>query len=359
MMLARLLDRLDEKKLYPVVVTLIGTGGPVKDKIEAMGIEVYSVNMKSKIELSAFARLYSLIKKVSPDILHTQLYAADILGRIAGKLLKVPVIITSIRNESYGGSFRHRLIKWTERFADRTTFVSKKAAARFAELGVVPREKLKVIYNGLDPNCFYTRLGKQEKQKMREEFKLPKEKVLLLAVGSLTRQKGYPDLFIALKHIYPGYTNWHLMIAGNGPLKEELQANVERLGLEEKVTFLGHFNNISMLMAAADILVLSSLWEGLPGVVMEAMASELPVVATAVGGTPELIEDGINGYLVEPEQPAELAVALKKIIDLTDEEKRAMGKAGRNKVQEKFHVDKMVKAYESLYHECLREKKYL
>jgi len=128
------------------------------------------------------------------------------------------------------------------------------------------------------------------------------------------------------------------------------------LGLAERIIFLGHSNSVPALMAASDALVLSSGWEGLPGVVMEAMASELPVVATNVGGTPELADDGKTVYLVEPANQDEMKEALVKLMSLSDEERKTMGKAGREKVKIEFHLDKMVSEYEQLYCEALNEK---
>lgn len=356
MMLYRLLERLNREVFSPVVVALLKFPGPLQEEIEALGIEVQIVGLRSKLDIFAYYKLYRLIKDLSPVILHTQLFAADILGRVIGRMLKIPVIITSIRNIYYGGFGRNLMIRWTERFADRTTFVSEAAVQRFGKLKIVPAEKAQVIYNGLDADSFYCDLSNEDKMRKREELKLPQEGFLLLAVGSLNLQKGYLDLLNALQMIQGVADDLRLVVAGSGPLKKKLRSKAEELGLQEKVIFMGRCDNVPKLMAAADALVLSSLWEGLPGVVLEAMASELPVVATAVGGTPELVLDGETGYLVPAESPEKLAQALEKIIRLPEEQRRSMGKAGLSRVKEHFHVDKMVKAYEELYYECLQEK---
>ena len=354
MMLYRLLKELDRNSFSPTVVALLNLSGPLKEKIEALDVPVYITGPRSKLDLLALLRLFSTLKELAPDILHTQLFAADIMGRLMGKLLKVPVVISSVRNTYYGGRGRNLLIKLTERFADRTTFVCRAAAERFSEKGIVPAEKAQVIYNGLDPSCYLQGLDRVAKQGKREELGLPGQGFLLLAVGSLSRQKGYDDLLAALSLLQEKKeAGWQLAVAGSGPLGGELRALVEELNLKQKVLFLGRRDDVPELMAAADALVLSSRWEGLPGVVLEAMAAELPVVATEVGGTPELIVDGETGFLVPAAAPQELAEALEKLFSLLPEDLQRHGQAGRCRVEAHFTVEQMVRAYQDLYFRVL------
>ncbi len=355
MMLYRLLTRLDRNKFEPEVVALLSLPGPIKAKIEAAGIPVQIIGFKSKSDLCSIIRLYKLLKARQPHILHTQLFAADIIGRILGRLLGIPVIISSIRNEYYGGWPRDMLIKWTERFAMRTTVVSEAAAKRFIKDRVIPARKLAVIYNGIEPAMFSAAMSKEDKNRLRKELNLPVDTFLLLAVGSLTTQKGYLDLLRAIASMQGLPTAFNLVIAGSGPLENLLKSLAAELDLLGKVQFIGHSDDVPRLMAAADALVLTSLWEGLPGVVMEAMASELPVVATAVGGTPELMVDEITGFLVAPNKPEKISEALKRLILLPESERKAMGREGRRRVQAKFYLDKMVQAFEKIYIDCLRE----
>ena len=356
MMLYRLLERIDRQTFKPAVIALLRFSGPLQEKMEALGVDVHVLGSGAKFELTTILKLYRLLKALAPDILHTQLSIADILGRVMGRLLKVPVIITSIRNTYYGGYWRNLLIKGTEKYADRTTFVCEAAAKRFKALGIVPAKKAQVIYNGLDTGLFYAALSRSGKKKKQEKLGLPSNKFILLAVGSLTEQKSYADLLSAFKKLPINQSQPYLVIAGRGPLDKELKARADYLGIKEEVLFLGRSDHVPELMAAADALVLSSRWEGLPGVVLEAMASELPVVATAVGGTPELVVDGETGYLVPAGAPEALAGSLEKLMGLTEEQLRAMGRAGRKRVEEHFHVDRMVKAYENLYNECMQDK---
>ncbi len=354
MMLYRLLKELDRDTFSPKVIALLKFSGPLEDKIKDLGIEVYIIGLRSKYDLTALPRLYSLLKRLGPDILHAQLFAADILGRIFGRMLRVPLVISSIRNVYYGGRGRNLLIKWTERFAHKTTFVCRAAAERFVAEGVVPGNKAMVIYNGLDLSAYCHGLDRAAKLNKRAELGLPGQGFLLLAVGSLSRQKAYADLLLALSLLKEKeIDDWQLVVAGRGPLKKELLAKSAELGLAQRVSFLGRRDDVPELMAASDALILSSRWEGLPGVVLEAMASELPVVATNAGGTPELVVEGKTGFLVPAAAPRELAGALEKLFSLPAADLRRLGRAGRRRVEDRFTVARMASAYQGLYRKAL------
>lgn len=356
MMLYRLLERIDRNSLRPEVVILLKLSGPLQGKIESLGIKVHSVGVSSKYDLGAVLRLYRILKDLKPDILQTQLFAADILGRLLGKILKIPVVITSIRNIYYGGFSRYLLFRLTDSCADRTTFVSRAALQRFAALRAVDPAKAVLIHNGLNPDLFHRATGRDEKLALRRELNLPEEGNLILAVGSLTQQKGYGVFLKALRLLKIDHYEYTALIVGSGPLKKEIKKEAAELGLEDRVILLGRSDRVPELMAAADLLVLSSLWEGLPGVVLEAMASELPVVATAVGGTPELVVEEENGYLVAPGEAEELAAALAKVLNLPEDLRVKLGRKGRKKVEELFSLDKMVTSYEKLYADMWKEK---
>lgn len=355
MMLYRLLERLDRERYEPVVVALLKIEGPVEEKIRALGISVYILDVRSKFDLGAIFRLYRLLRKLKPNVIQTRLFAADLAGRVLGWLQKVPYVITEIRTVYHGGFGRYLLFKLTEPLADMTLFVSKAAAERFIELKILPPGKARVIYNGLNPGDFPVARGLEDKKRRREELGLPVDGALLLAVGSLTVHKGYSNLLRAIRDL-PGQFAWHLVIAGSGPLADELWSEVRVLGLSEVVTFLGRSDRVPELIAAADLLVLSSMWEGLPGVVMEAMAGALPVVATDVGGTPELVEEGKTGYLVPPNDSEALRIALEKVLSLSEEERLQWGQAGRRRVEKSFSADRMAAGYEAIYRELLDDR---
>lgn len=355
MMLYRLLQGLDRGRFDPEVIVLLDLEGPIRRQIEELNIPVSVLKFKSKLDFAQLVRLARMIREGQPDILHTQLFASDIIGRLLGHLARVPVVITSIRNSYYGGSFRDLALRFTERFADRTTIVSEDAARQFIARRVVPAANLRVIHNGIDPDSFIAGLSLNQKLELRNNLGLPVNSILLLCVGSLTEQKGYSDLFRAFQLISDKWPAANLVIAGGGPLKNNLSTSIAELNLSDRIMMIGRSDQVPRLMAASDIFVLSSLWEGLPGVVMEAMAAGLPVVATAVGGAPELVVEGETGFLVQAGTPKHFALVLEKALSMAEEERQRMGKAGRQRVEEHFNVKRMVKAYEALYEECLHE----
>lgn len=358
-MLYRLLQRLDRSLFEPQVIALLDLEGPLKDKIISLNIPVHVINYSQRGFLNSIVLLHNLLKTLKPDVLHTQLFASDIAGRLIGRITGVPVVITSIRSLFYPGRFRDFLIHVTERLSDRTTIVSNAAYRRFVDKKIIPEEKLIVILSGIDPDCYYHKMNANEKKIFKVKFDLPIEAEILFSAGSLTIQKGHKYLLEAFKIVNEKNDYVILVIAGEGELENELKLLTERLQVADRIIFLGRSDDIPSLLAASDIYISSSIREGLPGSILEAMASELPVVATSVGGTPELVLDGITGFLVPPESPDELAKAIEKVLRLNKEVKHSMGQAGRLRVEEHFHVNRMVREYEDLYLDCLKEKQVM
>jgi len=326
--------------------------GSVAEKIKSEGVQVYSLNMRFKADIGALWRLYLILEKVKPHILHTQLFHANLVGRIIGSIAGVPIIISSIRNTFFGGKMREFLLRWTDRWAVKSTIICQTAGNRMVKNGIVPEAKLIVIYNGIDTKSFDIHTT-QQKAEIQEELGYPSKKALLLAVGRLHKQKGYPYLLESINLLKNQGHPVELAIVGTGEMLPHLEQQVKKLDLEDCVRFLGVRDDVPRLMAIADVFVLSSLWEGLPGVVLEAMASGLPVVSTSVGGAVELVVDGETGFLVPLKDPVAMADAVSHILALSEEDRALMGRAGRNRVEQNFTLDKMVSAYEKLYAECL------
>lgn len=348
MMLYRLVERLDKTK-YDIVVVSIVPLGKVAEKISRLGIKVISLEMKSKLDVLVVIRFIRLLKKNKPMILHCFLFHANLLGRIVGKLVRVPVIISSIRSINIGGGIREKALKYTDVFSDATTTVSHVAAEHIIRNGIVSEDKLRVIYNGIDVSL----IGNKRNDNNRRETNGP---FLLITVGRLHESKGYPFLIQSASILKEKGYKFKWLIAGDGELKPTLEQLVTDYNIEDSITLLGLRDDVPQLLCSSDIFVLSSLWEGLPGVIIEAMAAGLPVVATNVGGTPELVEDGINGFLVPPANPTMMADAIEKLFKMSEEGRRKMGEMGREIVKEKFTVDKMVSNHEQLYMDLLRQK---
>lgn len=325
------------------------------EELAAAGIPFATLNMRRGVpDPRALFKLIKILRQWRPVILTSFMFHANLLGRIAGRIAGIPVIISSIRNENFGGPLRDKILRYTDWMGDISTTNSKLAANSLIKRGVVPTGRMKVIPNGLVLDKFYIDL--KEKIEVRQQLGISDSEFLWLAVGRLEEQKDYPTLLDAFRLLILKNSKAQLRIAGKGPLLDVIKQKAVDLGISERVVFLGLRRDIPALLNAADGFVLSSAWEGLPNVIMEAMAAWKPVVATNVGGVPELVEDGVSGYIVPPRDPEALAAAMLKMMSLSEDERKAMGQAGRAHIEANYSLDRVVDQWERLYRDLLRKK---
>lgn len=358
MQLYRIVTRLNKDLYRPMVVSLLEPG-PVADMLDAAGISVYSLGIlkggiRSYSHLRGAWRLYRVLRREQPCILVSFMFHANILGRIVGRLARASAIISSIRNTNIGGRARDLLMRYTSWFDDAVIINSQLAGEQIVRRGVVAKNRLRVIPNGLDVEAFH-RLP-EVRGEVRSRLKLSDSTFVWLAVGRLELQKDYPNLLQAFAKVIKYKAQTHLLIAGDGLLKEELQKLTRSLGIENSVQFLGLRQDIPDLLIAADAFVLASAWEGLPNVVMEAMAAGRAVVATKVGGTPELVVDEKTSFTVPARDSRILAEAMLRLMNVPEEERRRMGLAGRKLMEERYSLDKIVQQWEALYTKLLQRK---
>ncbi|HBY77568.1 MAG TPA: glycosyl transferase family 1, partial [Cyanobacteria bacterium UBA11148] len=205
--------------------------------------------------------------------------------------------------------------------------------------------------NSIEPEHFFS--NPQWREFIRDELEL-KGKFVWLAIGRLEEQKDYPTMLRAFAQISRQLPQTLLLVVGKGSLQNNLEALTKELGLHEKVRFLGIRNDIAKIMNAADAYVMSSAWEGMPGVLLEASAVGLPIVATDVGGNREVVLDGKSGFLVPSQNSQALAEAMQQLITLSDSERQQIGKVGRNYVIANYSLTEGVKRWENLYRELVR-----
>jgi len=352
--LYNLVKSLDRRKFEPIVVSVIPIA-EIGKKIQALGAKILSLNARFKYNPFIFFRLISILKKEKPQILHSHLFHAIFLGRVTGRICKVPIIISSIHSKYIGGFLRNRLLQITDRLDDVVTIVSQRAAETIIKSKTVSANKLLVIYNGIDLNKFIFQ-DKKAKEKVREELNFKKDAKILISVGRLFRAKGYSYLIEAIK-ILKKNLNIRLLILGEGEDKRKLETQIRDFNLEKNIFLLGREENVSDYLNTSNIFILASLWEGLPIALLEAMACGLPAVATNVGGTSEIIEDGVSGFLVEPKNSLTLAKKIEYLLSLEPGKRREMGMEGRKIVEEKFSLGKMARNYENLYEKLLSKMK--
>jgi glycosyltransferase involved in cell wall biosynthesis len=343
--LLRLLSRLDRKRYSPRVACLYNGEAGVAQSIRALGIPVTDLRMAARWRLDAFARLDRLLRRERPDILHTWMFHANLPGRLLGRLAGVPIIISSERTMEMEGRLRRRLNRLTAPLADRVVCVSQNVAEFAVSAIGLPAEQLAVIPNGAPLEEF---ADLPPPAAARAALGLPAAGLLVGAAGRAHPVKGFTVLLEAFAALAPAHPGARLALAGDGPQLGALQAQSARLGLAGQVFFLGHCARIQTFLAALDVFVLPSFHEGLPNAVLEAMAAGRPVVATAVGGTPEAVLNDLTGLLVPPGDAPALSAALSAL--LADPGLRLrMGAAGRQRVAEHFSLDAVVRKTERLY----------
>ncbi|MGI6605098.1 MAG: glycosyltransferase [bacterium] len=355
-----------ETQLVRLAVALKGRGWqvgvismlPPQAFTEELGearIPLATLNMRRGVpDPRAVLRLVKILRQWKPHILTSFMFHANLLGRIAGRYARVPANVSSIRNENFGGPHRDKLLRLTDWMGDITTTNSRLAADSLVKRGVVPRDRIRVIPNGLKLDKFA--VDGLKRAGLRQQLGLAEDEFLWLAVGRLEEQKDYITLLRAFKILKQGGHQAQLRVAGQGPLLENLQRLAVDLGISDRVVFLGLRRDIPLLLNAADGFVLSSAWEGLPNVVMEAMAAAKPVVATSVGGVPELVQEGVTGYMSPPRDVEALAAAMAKMIGLSESERTRMGQAGRAHIEANYSLERVVDQWEKLYLELLLKK---
>jgi glycosyltransferase involved in cell wall biosynthesis len=326
--------------------------------MQAAGVSVFSLDIKRKVpDPRPFLRLARLIRVWRPEIVHSHMVHANILARIVRPLVRVPVLVCTAhtideRGRKGSGRLREFLYRLTDPFCDLTTQVSQAGLERYVRVGAVPRHKIRYIPNGVDTERFKPNF--EDHLKVRKELGV--DGFVWLAVGRFDPPKDYPNMLQAFARVVHKYSNTILLIAGDGPLRETMENMARELGVEKYVKFLGIRRDIPQLMNAADAYVMSSSWEGMPMVLLEASATGLPIVATDVGGNREVVLDGITGFLVPPRNPEALAEAMLRMMDLPEEKRREMGKAARKHIEKNFSLDRIVDMWEALYKELLEQK---
>ena len=301
-----------------------------------------------------------IMRKENIHIVHSQGGRAEFFARMAAKLAKIPKVVSTVAMpvEGYDVSPIRKAAyvafdRFTERFVDKFIVVSEALRRTLIERHKIPPEKVIRIYNGIELDKYDPELYSREK--VRKELRIGLDEPLVGAIGRLVWQKGFPFFIRAASYVLRTIPNAKFLLVGDGPLRSELERMVSDLGMTEDFIFTGFREDIPEVLAALDVLVLSSLKEGLPMILLEGMAMAKPVVATQIEGISEVVEHGKTGILVPPEDPQALAEGI--IALLRDEDKaRRMGQAGRKRVEEKFSVDEMVRRTQGVYESMVRER---
>jgi sugar transferase (PEP-CTERM/EpsH1 system associated) len=352
-----LLARLNRERYWPSVACFYNGEGLMAQRIRALGIPVSDLGMKDKWRVDALWRLYRSLRQARPTILHTWMFHANVIGRIVGRLARVPIVITSRRNLDIGGRHREILHRLTGRLDDCTIAVSELVRKTYIARAGVPEDRVITIHNGVDAERFPIK-DASVAARIRANLGIPLDAPVIGTVGRLHRQKDLASLLTAMVQVRARFPAVRLLLVGEGELRGDLEALAKSLGLVDAVTFAGSRPDVAEILATLDVFVLPSLWEGMPNTVLEAMSVGLPVVATAVGGTPEVVVDGQTGILVPPQEPARLAEAIMLLLQ-DPEFGRKLGRVGRARVMSQFQISETVRRTETLYEQLLDRRVYL
>lgn len=338
---------------FRVEVAALTRLGPLEAELRESDVPVTLIGKRGKLDPMAFSRLTRFLREKQFDIVQTWLFAANVYGRLASRRAKVPVVLTTEMAVDLWKSRAHlALDRWLARDTDRIIGNSQAVVDFYQEAGI-PAEKLVMIHSGIaeeEPTTI-------DPREVRRELGIAEDAPLLLFAGRLAEQKRVDDLIQALdllQHVEPSLVT---LIAGDGPLRSRLEDLAQAFDLLNpgRVRFLGHRDDVPRLLAASDLLVLPSLYEGLPNIVLEAMRFRKAVVATSAPGTTEVVSDGKTGLLVPTRSPKELARALRTLV--RDPELRSqLGEAGRARVETDFRVSAMIEQFATLYEQLASEK---
>ncbi|HSL47817.1 MAG TPA: TIGR03088 family PEP-CTERM/XrtA system glycosyltransferase [Candidatus Deferrimicrobiaceae bacterium] len=333
------------------VIVCMTTEGPMRERLRP-GVEVLAIGKRRGHDVRAFVRLARTLRRLRPRIVHSRNWAAfDAVA--AARLVGVPFVVHGEHGREIGDPHGRRRRRNQARrllapLVSRFITVSEDLRRWLIQEVGLPAHKITTIHNGVD----LSRFGDLEGHTARLRLGLSEEALVIGTVGRLDPVKDQTGLVRAFAMVLKAHPAAVLVIAGDGPCRADLLALVAELRIADRVRLLGARSDVPAVLAAMDVFALPSVAEGISNTILEAMASGLPVVATRVGGSPELIEDGVGGALVPPRDPAALAGALTAYLE--EPGLRSLhGKSARQRVTDRFGLERMCEAYAGVYRSLL------
>ena len=330
----------------------------LNDEVTKLNIENTSLNMRRYWDLRAWWKLYMFAKNKQIDLMRTYGLKAHIIGRIVGKLLGVPVVVTSVRSTDPWRKWYHVLLDFvTSGLTD--IYISNSEAGRMAthHREHIPLSKIITIPNGVDLSRYVldTFEALHTSRTYRQQFGISATAPVVGIIANLRKMKGHTTIIDALVLIQKDFPDVRCLIVGDDFLNGEVHRYVQNKHLEDTVIFTGFRQDIPQILSMLDLFLFPSLWEGFPTAVLEAMALKKPVIASQVGGIPEIVEPDRTGLLIPPQEPRALADAVIFLLN-NPEIATKMGQAGYERVQQYFSIDALVAKTEAVYEQLIREK---
>ncbi|HET8627696.1 MAG TPA: glycosyltransferase [Thermomicrobiales bacterium] len=349
--LLELVRGLDKRRFHPIVVPLV-PGGPLEADFRAVpGAEVVCLHRRGKWDFSPVWRLAALLRSRRADVVQPYLPPTTTFAMLAALLAGTPARVLEERSGMRTEIYPYlRLQDALTRFADYVVTNSEAGRDSLAQRGI-PARKILVIVNGI--NRERLRVDRAVVREFRDRLAVPDGGQVVGILASLTPVKRHDVFLRAAAAVGAGRPGVRYALFGDGPLRSELEAQVERLGLAGRVVFFGFQHRVAECLAACDLLVSSSEVEGLSNAIMEAMALGVPVVGTDIPGTRELVAHGTTGYLVPPGDAPALAAAIEHAFAYPDEAAACAAEAAAM-IAARFSVERMVAVHEELYETLLR-----
>jgi len=332
---------LDVQK-YRAMLCAIDKGGALEPEIKRHGIPYFVMNRRQGIDWKLMWRLYRLFKENQVQVIHTHHFNQLFYSILGAKLTGAKIVHMEHSVEFLKRKRLARALKFLSRFCDKVIAIGNDGAKALKELARIPEDKLEIIRAGVNPANYV-----ESKSEARLALGLNQEEKIAVIVARLFPEKNHKLLLEAFAEVIGRVEKTRLIIVGDGIEETAIRNEIARLNLHEQVTMMGVRRDVPRILAASDLFVLSSDREGLPIAVLEAMAAAKPVVTTAVGDLPMVVQDGKTGRVVPAKSPGALADALIEI--LSDEEKAlSMGKNALQAV-DAYSLQTMIAKFESLY----------
>ncbi|MBI4358111.1 MAG: glycosyltransferase [Candidatus Omnitrophica bacterium] len=352
--LLEIVKRLDRNRFKPYVIALM-EGGELEEEFESVGVEPIVFNVRKVYGPRGFRALSFLtrfMKAERIDFIQTHFSHADILGSLAGRFARVRKIVTARRDEGFWRSKGQLFLsRYFNQYADRVLVNSQAVREAVKVQEGVSSRKIHVIHNGVDLSKFYP--SAEIRKAKRLELGLKDHEFVMGMIANMRHEvKGHRFMIKALSYIAAEATNVKLVFVGDGPLETSLERYADHKKVLDQILFLGARRDVPELTNAMDLICAPSLSEGFSNTVLEAMATGKPVIATNVGGNPEVILNGETGILIRPRDARAIAEQTSFLIEHV-EIREKLGHAARKQVESEFSVERMVKQYEEFYTELL------
>lgn len=334
------------RELFDVKILCLRRIGVFHEQVKKLGIEVIQVPKTRRIDYFAFLKIIKILKRHRIEIIHTHNTQPLIDGTMAAILSGVKTIVHTDHARKFPDKLRYMILeKIMSIFAYKIVGVSEHTSNNLIKYERISPAKIMTIPNGIDEVVFNINIDKSE---FRCELGIPPQGPIIGFGGRLSEQKGLTYLLQAMPKIIKKLPNTNLIIAGEGPDENELKEEAKKLNIDKNVFFIGPRMDMNKILKFIDIFILPSIWEGLPMIILEAMAAGCPIIATAVGGNATAIHNGVNGRLIPAKDPGTLSTEIIKL--LSDSKLRKKYSENSLKIfEKKFSAKIMTRKYERIY----------